>query len=132
ATNKNGEPKVGRTATLAVSLYDAQRLALANKMGTLSLALRKVETGAGDSTQLAGDVGPRASTLIGRQITAPPMRVVRRDRSGGDSAPAPRMAAALPSAPRIPAGTAPRSFSGGSSMTVFRGAEPTVYPVGGR
>jgi pilus assembly protein CpaB len=133
AANKEGKPKVGRTATLAVSLYDAQRLALANKMGTLSLALRKVETGAGESGQLAGDVGPTTSTLIGRQLTAPPMRVVRRDRAGGGSAPAPRMASAgMPSAPRLPAGTAPRGFSGGSSMTVFRGAEPTVYPVGGR
>ena len=129
ATNKEGKPKVGRTATLAVSLYDAQRLALAHKMGTLSLALRKVETGAGSSTELAADVGPTASTLIGRQVTAPPMRVVRRTRTGGESSPPPRMAYAPPPAARA---TLPiqRTAGGGSSMTVFRGAEPTVYPVG--
>ncbi len=129
ATNKEGKPKVGRTATLAVSLYDAQRLALAHKMGTLSLALRKVETGAGSPTELAGDIGPTGATLIGRQVTAPPMRVVRRSGSGSAPASPPRMAYAPPPAARS-ALPIPRTAGGGSSMTVFRGAEPTVYPVG--
>ena len=38
--------KVGKTATLAVSAHDAEKLALAQDMGTLTLALRSV----GDST----------------------------------------------------------------------------------
>ncbi|MEY4951860.1 MAG: Flp pilus assembly protein CpaB [Pseudomonadota bacterium] len=131
ATNKEGKPKVGRTATLAVSLHDAQRLALAHKMGTLSLALRKVEDGAADSAQLADHPTLNSSTLIGRQVAGPALRVVRRNQSGGGAQPAPRLSDAMPqSAPRtLPAG--PQVRPDGPSMTVFRGAEPTVYPVGG-
>ncbi|MFM5924736.1 MAG: Flp pilus assembly protein CpaB [Novosphingobium sp.] len=127
--DKDGTPKVGRTATLAVSLYDAQRLSLATKMGTLSLALRKVESAAGPSPQLAANSEPASATLIGRQITAPPLRVVRRSGGGEGAAPPPRFALApQPSAPRT-APALPGTGTGGS-MTVFRGAEPTVYPVG--
>ncbi|MEY4239573.1 MAG: Flp pilus assembly protein CpaB, partial [Pseudomonadota bacterium] len=41
ASDKQTEPKVARTATVAVSLYDAQRLVLAQQAGSLSLVLRK-------------------------------------------------------------------------------------------
>lgn len=127
--DKDGTPKVGRTATLAVSLYDAQRLSLATKMGTLSLALRKVESAAGPSPELAANSEPASATLIGRQITAPPLRVVRRSGGGESPAAPPRFALApQPSAPRT-APALPGTGMGGS-MTVFRGAEPTVYPVG--
>lgn len=39
--NPDGSPKVARTATLQVSPIDAQKLALAQEAGTLSLVLRK-------------------------------------------------------------------------------------------
>ena len=122
--DKDGTPKVSHTATLAVSLYDVQRLSLATKMGTLSLALRKVESAAG-STELAANTEPASTTLIGRRITSPPLRVVRRD--GPSSTPTPFRFALAPrtAAPRNTPG-----LPGGASMTVFRGAEPTVYPVG--
>ena len=41
ARNADGSPKVGRSATLEVSPLDAQKLALAQEIGTLSLVLRK-------------------------------------------------------------------------------------------
>jgi pilus assembly protein CpaB len=41
AKNADGSPKVARTATLQVSPLDAQKLALAQEVGSLSLVLRK-------------------------------------------------------------------------------------------
>jgi pilus assembly protein CpaB len=41
AKNADGSPKVGRSATLEVNPVDAQKLALAQEVGTLSLVLRK-------------------------------------------------------------------------------------------
>jgi pilus assembly protein CpaB len=41
AKNADGSPKVAKTATLEVSPTDAQKLALAQEVGTLSLVLRK-------------------------------------------------------------------------------------------
>jgi pilus assembly protein CpaB len=134
ASDRTDKPKVSRTATLAVTLYDAQRLALATKMGTLSLVLRKVETAAGSGTD-DGTAAPEmaATTVTGRQIGGPRLYVVRRrggdggGGGGGGSAPAPR----APTFAAPPAGAAvmPAAPSG-PTMTVFRGAEPTVYPVG--
>jgi pilus assembly protein CpaB len=41
AKNADGSPKVGRSATLEVNPVDAQKLALAQEVGTMSLVLRK-------------------------------------------------------------------------------------------
>lgn len=41
AKNADGSPKVGRSATLEVNPLDAQKLALAQEVGTMSLVLRK-------------------------------------------------------------------------------------------
>src|SRR6202008_3920576 len=41
AKNADGTPKVARTATLEVTPIDAQKLALAQEVGSLSLVLRK-------------------------------------------------------------------------------------------
>jgi pilus assembly protein CpaB len=41
ATGANGQPIVGKTATLEVTPIDAQKLALAQQVGSLSLVLRK-------------------------------------------------------------------------------------------
>ncbi len=56
ADEKTGKPKVSRTVTLAVTPQDASRLAIANRMGTLQLTLRKMEPtfavdGEGDQPQ---------------------------------------------------------------------------------
>ena len=41
AKNADGSPKVAKTATLEVAPLDAQKLALAQQIGDLSLVLRK-------------------------------------------------------------------------------------------
>ena len=120
ASDKQAEPKVARTATLAVSLFDAQRLALAEKIGTLSLALRRIEDAVGP-TPVAG----------GQRL------VTNRDLGGGrisipGRAPAAGVAAAsgivVPSLPAI-GGGAPVAVRSGPSMMVVRGTEATTYPV---
>lgn len=132
ASDKGSEPKVSRTATLAVTLSDAQRLTLATKMGTLSLAMRKVQTAAGAANPNLAIAESGGGTVTGRQVAGPRLYVVRKGSGAGGSGagqsrptmPVPAMARAAIPAP-----------INGPTMTVFRGAEPTVYPVsssGGR
>ncbi len=71
ASEKADKPKPSKVATLAVSLFDAQRLTIAQKVGTLSMALRKVEGEAG--TNPDGTAVPQlaAQTVTGRQLGGP-------------------------------------------------------------
>jgi pilus assembly protein CpaB len=134
ASDKTDKPKVSRTATLAVSLLDAQRLTLANRMGKLSLALRQVESAAGAANPNMAVAETGGRTITGRQVTSPPMYVVRRDRGAGEGTPGPATPRRVMTGFSPASGTGPMPVSG-PSMTVFRGAEPTVYPVsavGGR
>ncbi len=124
ADEKEGKPKVGKTATLSVSLFDAQRLTIAQKIGTLSLALRKVETAASNNPD--GTAMAYTQTVTGRQVGGPRMYIPgRRDA-------APRMAAARPVTMQGPVQRVNIVVpgAGGPSMTVVRGTEPTAYPVG--
>lgn len=125
ASDKKGDPKVARTATVAVTLADAQRLSIAEKIGTLSLALRKVEDGTGVNAAYAD----ATSTVTNRQLGGARIFIGKR----------PEMAAASPM-PMAALASAARAFRGGaqgmgahsgSSMTVVRGVEPTIYPLGG-
>jgi pilus assembly protein CpaB len=127
ANDKAGEPKVSRTATLAVTLYDAQRLSIATKVGTLSLALRKVEA-LPDGTSDAS-AGSLATTVTNRQLGGPRLYIPKRQEVAPRPAyQAPRMAGLPQFRPSV---AAPQSMGqGGGSMTVFRGSEPTTYPVG--
>jgi pilus assembly protein CpaB len=131
ANDKEGKPKVARTATVAVTLFDAQRLAIATKVGTLSLVLRKVEAAPGSTIDgpPKSAVGTFASVVTKRDLGGPRLFVPKKSEA------APRPAApAYAAAPRPPrmggSVTAPGGFGAGGSMTVFRGAEPTTYPVG--
>ena len=130
ADEKTGKPMVSRTATLAVTLYDAQRLILGEEMGNLSLVLRKVETAAGAASDGTAPPERIASTMIGRQISGPRLYIrSRENRGGGGGSSGPSYAApAMPMRPSLSTGLA--MAPSGSTMTVFRGAEPTVYPVG--
>ncbi len=132
ANEKTGEPKVSRTATLAVTPTDASRLALANRMGTLQLTLRKIEP------EFATDGAPEqrvARTVTSRQLGVPRIVIGSLNRGGGGggggggySPPAvPRLASISPPA----AGTLPAMpLYTGPAMTVVRGTEPTNYQVG--
>ncbi len=104
------DPAVGKTVTLEVDQFGAQKLALASQLGTLSLALRNVES----------------------QVVGPTTTVTARDLGGeGYYLPgrpsAPQQAYYAPSAPTAPART--RRTSSGPSMTIFRGTEDTAYEV---
>jgi len=103
------DPAVGKTATLQVDTYGAQKLALAGQLGVLTLALRNVA----DTT-----TGSRG-TVIGRDISASRYFIPDRRNSVVTARPAPAMAAYRPPMP----GGAPQSrpMPTGPSMTVVRG-----------
>ena len=61
ADQKDNKPKVGKTATVLTDLYGAQKLTLATRMGSLSLALRNVEN---------QEVGP-IRTVTARDLGGP-------------------------------------------------------------
>jgi pilus assembly protein CpaB len=119
ANEKATEPKVGNTAVVEVDLYDAQKLVLAQRLGTLSLALRNVENDQPSAltTVTARDLG--AGGMV-RPIRA---RAVRT----ADATPVINYYPVAPAA-SVPAPAAIRPA--GPSMTVYRGVEATDEPVG--
>lgn len=136
ADEKSGQPKPSRTVTLAVTPQDASRVAIANRMGTLQLTLRKMEpqftvNGEGDQPRLA-------RTTTSRNLGMPRIVIGGKNRgsggggsSGGGSSqerpsrPAPVLASINP-----PSTVGVVSVPSGPAMTVVRGTEPTSYEVG--
>lgn len=122
ADETTGEPKVGGTATLETDLYGAQKLAIAQKIGTLSLALRNVqpEQPGALTTVTVHDLPGGGQYRRGRpQIAqnAPPAGL-----SQVLGAVIPRAAAPAP-APIV-------IRPSGPSMSVYRGTEKADYEVG--
>ena len=112
-------PVIGKTATLQVDTFGAQKLALAQQLGVLTLALRNVA----DPT-----VGGR-STVTGRDITASRMFIGQRRTGPAPMRPAPLLATYRQPMPRALPGTAPPAMTG-PTMTVVRGtktSEESVY-----
>lgn len=123
-SEKDGKPKVGKTATLVVDQQGAQKLALAGQVGTLSLTLRNPlnqdqfaastvgtrDLGQGDRSQslYAGAGKDRASSMAAPSYM-PPMRPA-----------AVASGPAAPSRPRIP---------GGVTVQIVRGTAETPYDV---
>jgi len=107
---KTGKPKTSKTATLLTDLYGAQKLTLAQKVGTLSLALRNVDN-------------PEPAALT---------TVTTRDLGGGDYRAPRRIAAVRPAMayrpPAAPARVA--EAASGPSMAVYRGVDKADYEVG--
>lgn len=126
ADDKEGKPKVSRTATLALTLFDAQRIAVAQRMGTLRLLLRKVEDG---SNPALANTGQYSRTVTSRQLGLPRLVIAPRAQPAPRGNLAPQLAggSVIPAAPA--GGFAPVN-SGGPAMTVVRGTESTSYPVG--
>jgi pilus assembly protein CpaB len=119
ADEKQTQPALGKTATLQVSTRDAQKLALATKVGVLDLALRNV------ADQITG---PQA-TVIPRDLS--PNHYYISARSSGPSIPAPRVKPAVQAAlPRTaqPSGIFKPRLKG-QVMTVVRSLNPTEYEV---
>ncbi len=124
ASEKQDNPKVARTATLAVTLRDAQRLAIAEKLGGLSLVLRRLEDSA--------DGTPTVSQLVTSRDLGVPRHAVAASRSAPVAVQTSYTASAGVVPPPIPAiggatGIAPAPT--GPSMTVVRGVEATSYPI---
>jgi pilus assembly protein CpaB len=117
SNENNTKPAIAKTVTLQVDGPSAQKLALAQQLGVVTLALRNV----GDNT-----ASPR-STILPRDITA--SRLYIRERNSAAPAPAAR-APAL--AARPPARQPNPAMPGlaGPKMTVVRGtktSEESVY-----
>jgi pilus assembly protein CpaB len=109
------QPQIGKTAVLEVDPTQAQQLALATKLGTLTLALRNVES---------------QEAAKGRTITNRDIGNSRLYIRGGRAQGAPMMAA--PAAPMMAqnGGQAAKPVITGPSMTIYRGIEGQAYPVG--
>lgn len=113
ADEKSTKPSIGKTATLQVDTLGAQKLALAQQLGVLSLALRN----AADQTVTA------ASTVLPSQLTARNIRMAAKTAPTPSAAP--MIARAITS---LPAGIiAPRKS--GPMMTIFRGSQSSEYEV---
>lgn len=119
AKGESGQPQVAKTATLQVDPLGAQKLALAQEIGSLSLVLRKPgddqESGVAETISLA-DLRSGVFRLA-REQQEPPA-IVRR-------AP-PRVA---PRPPR-PVAPAPPPAPTTSSVEVVRGTQGNNYDVG--
>ncbi len=121
--DKQSEPRLAKTATLAVSLYDAQRLSLAEQAGTLSLALRRPSD---------GDAAAAGAAPAARSVTLYELGGTRLASAAPTVATGSLVAPALPSFGSAPAGGTPAAAAGwtGPTMTIVRGTQPTSYPVG--
>ncbi len=122
ARNANGTPAVARTATLEVTPLDAQKLALAQEVGNLSLLLRKpgeannpvVETVSLSDLRynLYGGARYPAPAVVGNYQQPPATPRVSATRS------------TRPATPRKPSAPA------GKSVEIVRGTQGTDYRVG--
>lgn len=116
ADEKNTAPAVGKTATLQVDSFGAQKLALATQSGTLSLALRNVAdqvTGA-RKVVTAADLGGGGYVLRGGSAPRPSYASAVSRAIGSAS-----RRTALPAPSGTTVAIAPRPA--GPTMTVVRG-----------
>lgn len=125
ADENKTDPQVAKTATLEVDPVSAQKLALAQKVGSLSLALRNVtsiEDGA-NMTITQSDLGGGWRSAPARRAQSPGLEGLPPGfYSENPSAPM----RAVPAAPRTPA--AP-SRPLGPSVEIVRGTTATTYEV---
>lgn len=122
ANNPDGKPNVARTATLEVDPLEAQKLALAQEAGTLSLVLRKP----GVDQNLSAIQTVSLADLRYGITRAPGWTPVAAAGSPRAAVPARRAAAPVrrhsnPPAPKAPSGT---------NVEVVRGTTGNTYQVG--
>jgi pilus assembly protein CpaB len=104
------EPEIVKSATIEVTPAEAQKIALAQTVGVIHLALRAT----GDESRVPLQTVTAVDTF---GMRAPPKT------GGGDAPAAPRAAGGKPGP------VAPRPFPGGSEVRVVRGTETSVYQV---
>ena len=125
AKNSDGTPKVARTATLTVTPLDAQKLALAQQAGSLSLVLRKPGEANNPVVETVSMNDLRYNMYGGARYPAP---AVVGGYATAMARPAPRVS--RPSAPRRPVvRVAPPPER--PSVEVYRGTQSNEYKVGG-
>lgn len=118
ASESATEPQVGRTAVVEVDLRDAQKLVLAGRIGSLSLALRNVE----EQDEFAG-----SSLVTNRDFAGSRLRIGARPQARGAAAPMATEAFQALSNLASAAGGQPAYT--GPTMTVYRGVTVTEEPV---
>ena len=116
AQTADGKPVVARTATLEVMPTDAQKLALGQQVGTLSLVLRKPGQEQ-DSTVRTVSLNDLRYSYYGTAPATPAVAVAAR----------PRVTPAVQRRPARPATVRPNS----NSVEVVRGTQGSNYEVGG-
>lgn len=144
--NPDGTPKVARTATLQVTPLDAQKLALAQEAGTLSLVLRKPGEQDNPVVETVSAADLRYNLYGGARYPAP---ATVGGFGSAVAAPIERTAAAIskPRPPRVRARAPVKSMwttshiAGdkgatpspvvGPSVEIYRGTTSNSYQVGG-
>jgi pilus assembly protein CpaB len=130
AKNPDGTPKVGRTATFEVAPLDAQKLALGQQAGSLSLVLRKPGEANNPVVETVSMNDLRYNMYGGARYPAPAVvggfgnSVANSIERSAAAISAPR---ARPSAPRPRVRPAPAK----PSIEVYRGTTSNQYQVGG-
>lgn len=126
ASEKENQPRVGKTATLLVDQEGAQKLALSSTVGSLSLALRNA---ANQDVFMAQTVGTRD---LGQGSVSPSF--YNSPRGGGTTMaaspyPIPAMQAAMTGAARGPAVVARPKPKNSVSVEIVRGTASSSYDV---
>jgi len=119
AKNADGSPKLAKTATLEVNPLDAQKLALAQEVGSLSLVLRKPGEQNNPVVETVALNDLRYNMYGGARYPAP--AVVGSFGSAPAAAPPTRTAAAGTTAHR--ASTAKKPANSGHDIEVYRGTK---------
>ncbi len=104
------KPEVVKTATIEVTPLQAQKAALAQTVGALSLSLRNLVDESRVRLETAQLLDLNDGTVT---------RIVRKRKTSGSGEPMPRNAGPA-AAPRAPTGP---------SIEIYRGTKPTTYPV---
>jgi pilus assembly protein CpaB len=134
ARNADGSPKVAKTATLEVNPLDAQKLALAQEVGSLSLVLRKPGEANNPVVETVSMTDLRYNMYGGARYPAPAMvggyGALNAAIAGASAAAGPRVSTATNARPRRPSRTVPRAPAP-RSIEVYRGTQGSKHEVGG-
>jgi pilus assembly protein CpaB len=113
------EPSVGNTAVVELTQRDAQKIVLAGRIGTLSLALRNVE----EQDEFATN-----SVVTNREFAGSRFIVGSRARGAGAAAQQSAAAQTFQGLTGVPA-VAAVPVRMGPTMTIYRGVTPSEEPV---
>ena len=130
AKNPDGTPKVGRTATFEVTPIDAQKLALAQRAGSLSLVLRKPGETANPVVETVSMNDLRYNMYGGARYPAPAMV---GSYSGAMAGAMNRAAATIshPGGSSVRRSAPKKAAPPKPSVEIYRGTTSNQYQVGG-